>query len=120
MNGWMSFVLKSKLKSLKLRLKEWNREEYGGMEERVERLVGDIKELDDKGEEVGLEEEVIASRKAKFGDLWRILKARDASIVQRSRARWMKEGDVNSKYFHSCIKRRSSSNSMKALKVGDG
>lgn len=36
MYGWMSFVLKSKLKNLKSRLREWNREEYGGMEERVE------------------------------------------------------------------------------------
>lgn len=90
------------------------------MEERVERLVEEIKELDEKGEEVGLEEEEIESRKAKFCDLWRILKARDASIVQRSRATWLKEGDANTKYFHSCIKRRSSSNSIKALKVGDG
>lgn len=118
--GWMSFVLKSKLKNLKSRLREWNREEYSGMEETVERLVGDIKELDEKGEEVGLAEEEIASRKAKFYDLWKILRARDVSIIQRSRARWMKEGDANSKYFHLCINRRSSSNSMKALKVGDG
>lgn len=97
-NGWMSFVLKTKLKNLKLRLREWNRAEYGGMEEGVERLEDDIKELDEKGEEVGLEEEEIASRKSKFSDLWKILRAKDASIVQRSRARWMKDGDANSKY----------------------
>ena len=38
MSGWMSFVLKEKLKGLKGRLKVWNKEEYGGMEERVEKL----------------------------------------------------------------------------------
>jgi len=119
-NGWMSFVLKTNLKNLKLRLREWNRAEYSGMEERVERLVDDIKELDEKGEEVGLEKEEITRKKSKFSDLWKILRARDASTVQQSRARWMKDGDANSKYFHSCIKRRSSLNLMKALKVGDG
>lgn len=49
--------------------------------------MGDIKELDEKGEEVGLAEEEIASRKAKFCDLCKILRARDVSIIQRSRAR---------------------------------
>jgi len=66
-----------------------------------------------------LEEGKISSRKAKFSEVWRILKARDVSIVQRSRAKWLKEGDVNSKFFHSCIKRRFSVNSIKALKVDE-
>jgi len=39
MTGWMSFILKEKLKRLKNTLKVWNKEEYGGMEERVEKLV---------------------------------------------------------------------------------
>lgn len=30
LGGWMGFILKEKLKNLKLRLKEWNKEEYGG------------------------------------------------------------------------------------------
>jgi len=41
----MSYVLKEKMKGLKAKLKVWNKEEYGGMEERVEKLVGEIKDL---------------------------------------------------------------------------
>ena len=50
-SGWMSFVLKEKLKGLKPILKEWSRKEYGGIEERVKLLVEEIKGLDEKGEE---------------------------------------------------------------------
>jgi len=116
----MSFVLKEKLKGLKGRLKVWNKKEYGGMEERVEKLVKDISMLDEKGEEGSLEEVEVRLFKEKFEELWRLLKAKDALIVQRSRAKWLKEGDANSKFFHNCLKSRMSRNTIKALKVDDG
>jgi len=119
-SGWMSFVLKEKLKGLKPILKEWSRKEYGGIEERVELLVGEIKGLDEKGEEGVLTELEVRLRKSKFEDIWRILRAKDALIAQRSRSRWLKEGDVNSKFFHKCIKARKSRNSIKALRENDG
>jgi hypothetical protein len=109
-NGWMGFILKEKLKGLKATIKEWNKEEYGGMEERVERLVEEISAIDEKGEEESLSEV----------ELWRLLKAKDSLLVQRSKSRWLKEGDTNSKYFHNCVKLRKCRNSIKALKDNDG
>ena len=70
-HGWMGFVLKEKLKGLKYRIKEWNKEEYGGMEEKIELLIEEIKGLDEKGEVGDLNDGEILSRKAKFGDLWK-------------------------------------------------
>jgi hypothetical protein len=32
----------------------------------------------------------------------------------------LREGDVNSKYFHACVKNRGRQNSIKALRVADG
>ena len=61
--GWMSFVLKEKLKTLKAIVKVWSKEEYGGMEDRVERLVEEIKSIDEKGE-IG----VLTTREV---DLWK-------------------------------------------------
>jgi len=43
-NGWMSYVLKG----FKSRLKVWNKDEYGGLENRVLGMVDEIKELDVK------------------------------------------------------------------------
>lgn len=67
--GWMSFVLKEKLNGLKVKIKEWNKEEYGGMEDRVEALVEEIRGLDEKGEEGALEEREVGIKKLKFEEL---------------------------------------------------
>jgi len=86
----------------------------------VEKLVEEINGLDEKGEEGVFSDFEVASRKFKFEDLWRLLKAKDSLIVQRSRSKWLKEGDANSKFFHYCLELRSSRNAIKALKVNDG
>lgn len=118
-HGWMGYVLKEKLKGLKEAIKVWNKEEYGGMEERVEWLVEEIGDLDGLGEERRLREDEVESRKTKFEELWRLLKAKDSLVVQRSKSKWLKEGDTNSKYFHNCVKLRKSMNSTKALREND-
>jgi len=62
----------------------------------------------------------VSTWKTKFEELWRLLKAKDVMIVQRSRSRWLKEGDANSKFFHRCLKLRASRNAIKALRENDG
>ena len=81
MSGWMCYVLKEKLKALKGKIKVWNRGEYEGMEERVEKLAEEIRVLDEKGEEGSLVEEEVSARKDRFEELWRLLKAKDAPKV---------------------------------------
>jgi len=51
--------------------------------------------------------------KTMFGDLWRLLKAKNGMLVQISWSKWLKEGDVNLKFFHRCVKRRFSPNALK-------
>lgn len=63
--------------------------------------------------------EDVHRRKSLFGELWRLLKAKDVNMVQRARSRWLTNGDANSKYFHKCVKLRHNRNSIKALKVGE-
>lgn len=102
--GWMGFVLKDKLKAIKEDLKVWNREEYGSMNNCISRLKKDIEDLDLRGEVNPLNGEEVGIRKEKFNLLWSLLKAKDSLMFQRSRVKWIKEGDSNTTFFHNCMK----------------
>ncbi|KAK2369528.1 hypothetical protein QL285_082657 [Trifolium repens] len=117
--GWMGYVLKEKLKLLKGAIKEWNKLEFGKMEESIRNLISCIRELDIRGEQGGLTSSEVEERKKLFGELWRLLKSKDVLARQRSRVKWLKEGDTNSKYFHGCIKSRQRRNNISCLKVRD-
>ncbi|GAU21871.1 hypothetical protein TSUD_33680 [Trifolium subterraneum] len=116
-DGWMGFVLKEKLKGLKAHLRVWHKQEYGGLETRIEELKVEIGDLDCKGEEVGLNTQEIERRKEKFGVLWKLLKSKEALMFQRARSKWFKEGDANTKFFHGSVKSRVKSNLISALRV---
>lgn len=74
-----------------------------------------------------MEEFEVQLRKLKFVDFWRLLKVRDSMMMlwsrskwlKEGRSKWLKEGDANSKYFHNNVKRRTSVNAIKAIKVGE-
>jgi hypothetical protein len=119
-SGWMGFVLKDRFKGLKLKIKEWNAEVFGNAEAKKKHFIEKILAMDLKSESGGLSNEEVLMRKNLFDDLRALLKSMDASIFQRSRARWMKEGDANSSYFHVCINARKRSNSILALRTPHG
>jgi hypothetical protein len=83
-------------------------------------LVTEILALDNKSELVGLSQVEVVLRKAKFDELWRLLKSIDASIFHRSRSKWLKAGDANTAYFHSRLKARRKSNGLLALQTPSG
>jgi hypothetical protein len=116
-NGWMTFVLKEKLRGLKARLKEWHIGEYGSMEDRINKVVKEIIEVDIRGENVGLSNLEVSRRKELFVDFWKLQKNREVTLFQRSRSKWIRYGDSNSKFFHGCVVAKSKRNCMVALKV---
>jgi hypothetical protein len=116
----MAYVLTEKLKGLKPVIRNWDREVYGGMDAKIENLISEISVLDLQAELVGLSEGEVIRRKSLFSEMWHLKISKASLTAQRSRSRWLKEGDTNSRYFHACIKSRAKQNSIIALRTEGG
>lgn len=66
-----------------------------------------------------LEGEIITRRLIQ-DSIWKNLHLKESILKQKSRIRWMKEGDNNTKFFHAIMKARYRRNSIISVKNGDG
>ncbi|GLU09187.1 hypothetical protein SLE2022_260600 [Rubroshorea leprosula] len=98
-----------------MELKAWNKEVFGGVDRNIDAAREEIKRLDEKEENGGLTSMEIGKRKENFHKLMEWSKAKDSMLFQKSRQRWLKEGDANTKYFHGCIVHRRKQNGITGL-----
>lgn len=113
--GWGAFVLKEKLKLLKTALRSWNSEVFGDMNVLRKKLVLRINELDEKAESEGINEDERSERHKAMMEFWKVSKLNESILYQKSRVRWIKEGDMNTKYFHTLINWKRKSDSIVGL-----
>ncbi|GAU16309.1 hypothetical protein TSUD_299410 [Trifolium subterraneum] len=116
--GKKAFVLKEKLKLLKDRLKIWNKEVFRILDLNIEKSVKEINDIEGLLEEGGDGKSFIR-REGLNKEFWKQLNLKDSLLKQKSRTRWVKEGDSNSRYFHESIKERRRKNQLAALRDGD-
>ncbi|GKV12444.1 hypothetical protein SLEP1_g23583 [Rubroshorea leprosula] len=110
--GWGGFRLKEKLKMLKKDLRIWNKEVFGVIETRIEEAKEAIKLIDEKNDMGQISELEKNERASNFRQLQEWVDKKSNLLYQKARLRWLKERDANSKYFHSCVARRKSQNSL--------
>jgi len=116
---WMAYNLKEKLKYLKRDLKVWSRETFGNLDHRIHLLVEFLQDMDLKAELGSITLREREESVQGFVDLWELLKSKDSHLFQRSRSRWLKEGDANTTYFHASVKLRRKRNSILVLRFDD-
>ncbi|CAJ2638568.1 unnamed protein product [Trifolium pratense] len=114
-DGWGGYVLKEKLKMIKADLKEWHKTHTQNIPGRIETLKGRLSVLDEKGEEDVLSEEELAEFHGVSSDIHSLSRLHASISWQQSRSLWLKEGDANSKYFHSVLAERRRRNVMSAV-----
>ncbi|XP_010253034.1 PREDICTED: uncharacterized protein LOC104594458 [Nelumbo nucifera] len=116
---WEGIRFHRKLKNLKGKLKEWNSNQFGRIEERKSTLISRIEEIDRREEEgqMGMEEKERTNLKK---ELEATLLREEISWKQKSRERWIKEGDGNTRYFHAIANGRRRKNFISMLELESG
>ncbi|XP_071695704.1 uncharacterized protein [Rutidosis leptorrhynchoides] len=111
-------VFRNKLKKVKEALKVWSNKKFGHLDGEIEVLKCTANSLEVKSE-CGLLNE---SKKKKLWSethkLWLEKEAIKVSMLQqKARVRWILDGDENSKYFHSTIKRKNNQSNIRGLNI---
>jgi hypothetical protein len=117
-HGRKAFVLKEKFKMLKDCLRKWNKEVFGILDLNIEHTVKELNDIEGMlgDDDLDLED---TRREGLNKEFWRQLHFKESLLKQKSRMKWVKEGDSNSRYFHESIKSRRRRNQLVALKEGD-
>lgn len=88
---------------------------FGNLEQQIESRKGEIEVLDHIDEAMGLEDEEIARRNQLMAEMLRASIWRDKLLSQKAKIKWIAEGDINSKFFHNWIKKKSKSSGLEGL-----
>jgi hypothetical protein len=116
-DGWGGFVLKEKLKMIKGALKDWHAAHAQNLPSKIDSLKERLSALDAKGEEEALSEAEIEDLHGITSDIHSLSRLNASICWQQSRSRWLKEGDANTKYFHSVLASRRRGNAISSIQV---
>ena len=115
--GWGGFVLREKFKRLKQRVKIWNKEEYGDTFKKIKMIESELNKLEKNSSQRQLSFQEDIKRKNLQEALWAAANAHESLLRQKARARWIKEGDCNSRYFHLLMNAHRRNNYIKGVRI---
>ncbi|XP_073021415.1 uncharacterized protein [Primulina eburnea] len=118
--GWAGYRFMMKIKTIKGDIKRWNEEVYGRMEMKSAELSNKISRFDKLEGEGRGSEEISKDRKEPKLMLEELIRRKNQIHYQKCKVKWIKEGDQNTKFFHSLLNQRKSKSTIDSLKRNDG
>eukprot|EP00253_Pinus_taeda_P004744 PITA_04744 len=110
------FILQKRLRHIKIRLKDWNKDEFGNIFEAKKTIEKKIQDLNQTLITEGIDGER-NEQANKHQQEWEDLHKQDETFWrQKSRVQWLKEGDRNTRFFHSSTLEHRSHNRISTIK----
>uniref|UniRef100_A0A2N9FWK9 Reverse transcriptase domain-containing protein n=1 Tax=Fagus sylvatica TaxID=28930 RepID=A0A2N9FWK9_FAGSY len=98
-------------------LKQWNVNEFGNVHFKQQKLLWSLHEMETLGERRALSEVENSERTRMISDLEMNTYLEEICWWQKLRVKWLKEGDKNSKYFHTVANSHRRHNSIRQLSI---
>ncbi|KAL6220498.1 hypothetical protein ACLB2K_008254 [Fragaria x ananassa] len=118
-SGCPQFVLASKLRALKERLKDWSRVTTGNVHVRVKESKVLLDAVQSEISDMGLSEERFLREDVAQSRFLNDLSMQATFLKDQSRIRWLKDGDKNTSFLHNMVKLRRINKSICSLTVND-
>jgi len=107
------------LNGLQIRLKKWNREVFGDINQRKDRFTTEIKSVQDLLDVVQTDA-LLRKEEELIKELDVVIEQEEVIWFQKSREKWVLDGDRNTKYFHTSTIIRRRRNRAEMLKNDSG
>ena len=114
------YRFQQKLKSLKAKIRTWNREEFGNIFEDKKRLLSELDLINKKGMEEGWNEDMKVKEKYLLSQIEARERHEGIFLQQKDRVKCLHEGEINTKFFHNSVIQNRSSSRIRKLRKRDG
>lgn len=114
-NSSENLPIPEKLKLVRTSLKKWNQTEFGIIDSKIAEYEDVIQCLDNLAQTKQLDEKELNERRNAQIELWEWLKRKESFWAQKFRAQWLKEGDKNTRFFHTIATIRKRKNSIVSI-----
>lgn len=113
------YIFPSKLSRLKKCLITWNKEQFGHLSVNIAKAEADLCDAEIRLQVDDSDEALAAAESAKH-KLNHMLDLEESFWRQRSKAKWLKDGDKNTKFFHSIVDHRRKKSRIHKIQDGNG
>jgi len=114
------FLLQKRLKHIKLKLKEWNKKEFGNIFEGKNYVEGKMQELNQTLIREGFDKD-INEQATKYQQEWeKFYRQEEIFWRQKPRVQWLKEGERNTRFFHRSTVVNRAHNKISSIKDEGG